>query len=142
VSAGLIDPGVLEQALAAQARVLVSIVVEWEDGRYRFVPDEGPQAEEDEGRTISTDALIVGAVAALHDPDVVRFALGDLDRGLRRCPDPARRAAEDLLRPAERALLERVDGVASARVILRDAGLPAEEAQRALLTLLALGMVE
>jgi len=35
-----------------------------------------------------------------------------------------------------------VDGVASARVILRDAGLPAEEAQRALLTLLALGMVE
>ncbi len=142
VSAGLIDADVLDQALAAQARVLVSTVVEWEDGRYRFVPDQGPQAEEDEGHSISTDALIVGAVRALHDPDVVRFALGDLDRVLRRSEDPARRAAAELLGPGETLLLGRVDGAASARLILKEAGLPKEEAQRALLTLLALGVVE
>jgi hypothetical protein len=142
VSAGLIDAGVLDQALAAQARVLVSTVVEWEDGRYRFVPDEGPQAEEDEGHSISTDALIVGGVRSLHDPDVVRFALGDLGRVLHRSQDPARRPAVELLGPSEKALLERVDGGATARLVLKETGLPAVDAQRALLTLLSLGVVE
>ena len=142
VRAGLIDAETLEQALTAQARVLVSILVEWEDGRYRFVPDQGPQAEEDEGHAISTDLLIVGAVRALHDPDVVRFALGDLDRVPARSPDPTRRRATEILGPAESALLERVDGTSSARVLLEKAGRPAEQAQRALLTLLALGVVD
>jgi hypothetical protein len=139
---GLLDPEALEQALSAQARVLVSNLVEWEDGRYRFVPDEGPQPEEDEGHAISTDGLIVGAVRALHDPDVVRFALGDIDRVLARRADPARRAAAEILGPAERSLLDRVEGRTSARVVLKEAGLPAAEAQRALLTLLALGLVD
>ena len=142
VSAGLIDAEMLEQALAAQARVLVSAVVEWEDGRYRFVPDEGPQAEEDEGHAISTDLLIVGAVRALHDPDVVRFALGDLDRVPMRSQDPARLRAAELLGPAENALLAHVDGQLTARALLKDAGLPAEQALRALLTLLALGVLD
>ena len=142
VSAGFIDAEVLEQALAAQARVLVSTLVEWEDGRYRFVPDQGPQAEEDEGHAISTDLLLLGAVRALHDPDVVRFALGDLDRVPVRSADPARRGAAEILGPAESALLEQVDGSTRARDLLRQAGLPAEQAQRALLTLLALGVVD
>ena len=142
VSAGLIDTETLEQALSAQARVLVMALVEWEDGRYRFVPDEGPQAEEDEGHAISTDLLIVGAVRALHDPDVVRFALGDLDRAIVRSPDPARRRAAEILGPAESALLELVDGRTTARLLLKQAGPPAEPAQRALLTLLALGVLD
>ena len=142
VNAGLIDAETLEQALTAQARVLVSILVEWEDGRYRFVPDQGPQAEEDEGHAISTDLLIVGAVRALHDPDVVRFALGDLDRVPFRSPDPNRQRAFEILGPAESALLDRVDGTKTARVLLKETGLPKEQAQRALLTLLALGVVD
>jgi hypothetical protein len=140
VRSGLMDAEFLEQVLAAQARILVANLVEWDEGRYRFVPDEGPQPEEDEGHSISTDALIVGAVRALHDPDVVRFALGDLGRAPRR--GVARRGAEDILGPAERTLLEGVDGIASARALLKDAKLPKEQAERALLILLSLGLVD
>jgi hypothetical protein len=140
--AGLVETEGLEQALAAQARVVVSTLVEWDDGRYRFVPDEGLQAEEDEGHSISTDGLIVAAVRALHDPDVIRFALGDLDRVPLRSADRAPRAAESLLGPAESGLLERVDGSSSARRLLQEAGQPPPAPQRALLTLLALGLVD
>ncbi len=142
VGAGLIEAESLEQALAAQARVLVSTLVEWDDGCYRFLPDEGTRAVEDEGHSISTDGLIVGAVRALHDPDIVRFALGDLDRILLRSTDRARRSALDLLGPAESGIFELVDGRSSARQLLQGAFLPAAAAQRALLTLLALGVVE
>jgi hypothetical protein len=44
--------------------------------------------------------------------------------------------------PAELALLERVDGTRSARVLLKEAELPAVEAQRALLILLSLGLAD
>ncbi len=142
VRAGLVEPEGLEQALAAQARILVSTLVEWDDGRYRFVPDEGTQAKEDEGHSISTDGLIVGAVRALHDPDIVRFALGDLERTLQRSTDRARRSAEDLLGPVESGLLDRIQSGSSARQLLQGSGLPAATAQRALLTLLALGLVD
>jgi hypothetical protein len=142
VSGGTLDQEFLEQALAAQARMLVSNLVEWDAGRYRFVPDEGPQPEEDEGHSISTDGLIVGAVRALHDPDVVRFALGDLDRSPRRSYEAGRRRAEAILGPAELALLERVDGSRSARALLSESGLPAAEAQRSLLILLSLGLAD
>ncbi len=140
VASGLLDAEFLEQVLASHARVIVANLVEWDGGRYRFVPDEGPQPEEDEGHSISTDGLIVGAVRALHDPDVVRFALGDLGRVPRR--SETRRAPKGLLAPAERTLLERLDGVRTARVLLKESGLPREEAERALLTLLSLGLVE
>jgi hypothetical protein len=142
VRAGLIEPEGLEQALAAQARLLVSTLVEWDDGRYRLLPDQGTQAKEDEGHSISTDGLIVGAVRALHDPDIVRFALGDLERTLLRSTDRARRSAEDLLGPVESGLLDRIEGGASARQLLQRSGLPSAKAQRALLTLLALGLVD
>lgn len=140
VARGLLDAESLEQALAAQARMLVSNLVEWDGGRYHFVPDEGPQPEEDEGHSISTDGLIVGAVRALHDPDVVRFALGDLDRAPR--PGGALGSAADIVGPAEQSLLERVDGSRSARVLLKEASQPREEAERALLILLSLGLVD
>jgi hypothetical protein len=142
VGRGALDAEFLEQALAAQARILVSMLVEWDSGRYCFLPDEGPQPEEDEGHAVSTDALIVSAVRALHDPDVVRFALGDLGRAPVRSDIPGRGAAEGILGPGERALLGKVDGRTTARALLKDAGLPPEEAPRALLTLLALGLVD
>jgi hypothetical protein len=141
VALGRLEAESLEQALAAQARMLVANLVEWDEGRYRFVPDEGPQPEEDEGHSISTDGLIVGAVRALHDPDVVRFALGDLDRAPRRGSERGAAAAL-ILGPAERGLLDRVDGVTTARRLLKDSGLPREEAERALLILMSLGLVD
>jgi hypothetical protein len=142
VSAGLVDATLLDQALAAQARTLVATVVEWEDGVYSFVPDEGPQAEEDEGHSISTDGLIIGAVRSLHDPDVVRFALGDLGRVLLRASDPARRLAAELVGPSETRLIEAVDDARTARQVLDACELPPVEARRALLTILSLGVVE
>ena len=119
----------------------MATIVEWDDGCYRFVPDEGPQAEEDEGHSISTDGLIIGAVRSLHDPDVVRFALGDLDRVVCRSTDPARRLAAELLGPSESRLLDGVDGARTARQVLGACDLPGMDARRALLTLLSLGVV-
>lgn len=136
----LLDAEFLDQVLAAQARILVSKLVQWDAGAYRFVPDEGPQPEEDQGHLMSIDSLIVGAVRALQDPDVVRFALGDLDRVPQR--GAAGPAAEAILGLAERTLLERAQEDRNARLLLKEAGLPREEAERALLILLSLGLLD
>lgn len=141
VQAGVLDRGALERVLAAQAHAVVADLASWEEGEYRFEPEGAPRADQDVAQGISTDELIAAAVRALDDPDVVRFALGKLDRV------PVRTAEihalePGLLLPHEGVLLAQVDGRKSARQLLQGSGLPSEQAHQALLTLLALGLAD
>lgn len=141
VEKGVLESDQLEMLLRAQARLVVSDVATWEEGRYRFEDGDPPGLEEDVSEGLSMPHLVQGAVRAIRDPDVVRFAIGDLGRVLRPCAD-AEAEARRLLGPAEEALLEQIDGHTPARLAVGASGLPPEDGQRALLALLALGLAE
>ena len=141
VEMGVLEPEQLEMLLRAQARLVVSDVATWEDGSYHFEDGDAPGLEEDVSEGLSMPGLVQGAVRAIRDPDVVRFAIGDLARVLVRCID-GEAEARRLLGPSEEALLEQVDGRTPARLALGASGLPPDDGQRALLALLALGLVE
>lgn len=141
VEMGVLEPDQLEMLLRAQARLVVSDVATWEEGSYHFEEGDSPGLEEDVSEGLFMPGLVQGAVRAIRDPDVVRFAIGDLARVLVRCID-AEEEARRLLGPSEEALLEQVDGHTPARLALGASGLPPEDGQRALLALLSLGLVE
>ncbi len=141
VEQGVLEGDQLEMLLRAQARLVVSDVATWEEGRYHFEEGDAPGLEEDVSEGLSMPNLVQGAVRAIRDPDVVRFALGDLSRPVLRCGD-AEEEARRLLGPAEEALLEQIDGHTPARIALGASGLAPDDGQRALLALLALGLAE
>ena len=87
--------------------------------RKVFAWDEGTYAFEEEPRTtpageltlkLSTGELILEAVQAVQDPDVVRYALGDIDRVLALSSDPLLRFQKLTLSPTDGFVLSRVDG--------------------------------
>jgi tetratricopeptide (TPR) repeat protein len=139
---GLIDASGLEDAIALHVHEMLAKVFTWPDGAYAF--EETPEAEGDGEVTLklSTGELILEAVQAIRDPDVVRYALGDIDRVLVLSSDPLLRFQKLTLSPADAFLLSRVDGVTSARETLQLMPLPVEQAHRSLLGLLSTGIVE
>jgi hypothetical protein len=72
---------------------------------------------------------------------VVRRGLGNLDRPLVAVDHPPFRVDRVTLSPADRYLLARANGKATARALLDAAPLPAEEVERSLLGLLSTGVV-
>jgi curved DNA-binding protein CbpA len=139
---GLIDASGLEDAIALHVHEMLAKVFAWPDGAYAF--EEDPETEGDGELTLklSTGELILEAVQAIRDPDVVRYALGDMDRVLVLSSDPLLRFQKLTLSPVDAFLLSRVDGVTSAREALQLMPLPVEQAQRSLLGLLSTGIVE
>ena len=78
----------------------------------------------------------------MSDPDVVRYALGDLDRVLALSSDPLLRFQKVALSPADGYVLSRVDGTLSAREVMQMIPLPVEETQKSLFGLLCTGIIE
>ncbi len=139
---GLIDASGLEDAVALHVHEMLARVFAWPDGTYAF--EEEPEGEPGGELTLklSTGELILEAVQAVRDPDVVRYALGDMDRVLVLSGDPLLRFQKLTLSPADGFVLSRVDGVTSAREVVQMIPLPAEQTQRSLLGLLSTGVVE
>jgi len=139
---GLIDASGLEDAVALHVHEMIARVFAWPDGTYAFEeqPEGGPGGELT--LKLSTGELILEAVQAVHDPDVVRHALGDMDRVLVLSGDPLLRFQKLTLSPADGFVLSRVDGVTSAREVVQMIPLPAEQTQKSLLGLLSTGVVE
>jgi hypothetical protein len=139
---GLIDADGLENAVAARVYETLARVFSWPDGTFVF--EEEP--EEEGGREltlkVSTGDLILEAVRAVRDPDVVRYALGEMDRVLVLSSDPLLRFQNLTLSPADGFVLSRVDGVASARQIVQMITQPSDETQRSLFALLSTGVIE
>ena len=139
---GTIDASGLESAVARHVHEALARVFAWPDGTYAF--EEEPEGEGGQELTlkVSTGDLILEAVQAVRDPDVVRYALGDMDRVLVLSNDPLLRFQKLTLSPADGFVLSRVDGVASAREIVQMIPLPSEETQKSLFGLLSTGVIE
>ena len=139
---GLIDANGLEDAVALHVHEMLAKVFLWHEGSFGF--EEEPEAEGGQELTLklSTGELILEAVQAVRDPDVVRYALGDMDRVLALSSDPLLRFQKLTLSPEDGFVLSRVDGVTSAHEIVQMIPLPAERTQRSLLGLLSTGVVE
>jgi hypothetical protein len=142
VEMGLMDRAALEEALALHVDAVLSKVFGWTDGRYEFRPyEELPLADEMTLR-VSTGDLILQAAHRVSDPDVVRYNLGDVDRALVASSDPLLRFQRIRLSPLDGYVMSRVDGVATAREVIRLVPAPRVEIERSLFGLLSTGVIE
>jgi curved DNA-binding protein CbpA len=139
---GLLDKDGLEDAIAVHAHEVIARLFAWQDGLYAFRDEPEEQAQGEVTLKLSTGELILEAVRAVGDPDVVRYALGDIDRVLTLSSDPLLRFQKLTLSPADGFVLSRVDGVTSARELIKMIPLPLEESQRSLFGLLSTGVVQ
>ncbi len=140
VELGLLDQAGLEDAVALRVRELLAKVFTWDEGTYRFEDEEDVAGELT--LRLSTGELILEAVRAIRDPDVVRYALGDMKRVLALSSDPLLRFQQLPLSPNDGFVLSRVDGTLSAREIEQMIPLPVEDVRRSLLGLLSTGVLE
>lgn len=139
----ILDQDKLEDALALQVREILLKVFCWAEGSYAF-EEQQPDApvEDDLTLKLSTGEMILEAVRLVRDPDVVRYALGDIDRVLGQSTDPLLRFQKITLTPTDGYVLSRADGTLSAREILGLMPVPPEETMRSLLGLLCTGTLE
>jgi len=140
---GILDQDKLEDALALQVREILLKVFSWPDGSYAFEEQRADAPVEDDlTLKLSTGEMILEAVRLVRDPDVVRYALGDIDRVLGQSPDPLLRFQKITLTPTDGYVLSRADGTLSAREILGLMPVPPEDTMRSLLGLLCTGTLE
>lgn len=139
---GLLDANGLEDAIALHVHETIARLFTWPDGLYTFKDEAEEPSSGEVTLKLSTGELILEAVRAVKDPDVVRYALGDIDRVLALSSDPLLRFQKLTLSPADGFVLSRIDGVASAREILQMIPLPVEETQKSLFGLLSTGVIE
>jgi len=138
---GLIDRSGLEDAIAFHVHEMLTKVFSWDEGTFEFeAEDDRPGVEVT--LKLSTGELILEAVQAIRDPDVVRYSLGDRDRVLAPSSDPLLRFQQLTLSPADGYVLSRVDGTTSANEIVQLVALPTEAVERSLLGLLSTGLIE
>ena len=142
VELGILDRDKLEDALALHVREILLKVFSWSEGEYNFEEKEEPGLEPDISLKLSTGEMILEAVRKIDDPDVVRFALGNIDRILGLSNDPLLRFQKITLTPADGYVLSRIDGTLSARELLQVIPLAPEDTMRSLFGLLSTGVVE
>jgi tetratricopeptide (TPR) repeat protein len=141
VDLGLMERSGLEDAIALHVHQMLTKVFTWNEGTYAFEEEtEGPDAELT--LKVSTGDLILEAVQAIRDPDVVRYTLGDIDRVLGLSSDPLLRFQKVTLSPSDGFVLSRVDGATTAREIIQLIPLSSEQTQKSLLGLLSTGIIE
>jgi tetratricopeptide (TPR) repeat protein len=139
----LLEKDRIDEALALHVREVLHAILAWNGGDYDFEEmDPGSPREQDATVTISTGELILESVRHVEDPDVVRYALGNLDRTLMLSSDPLLRFQKVPLSPVDGYILSRVDGVLTAREVIQLAPVDEREADKALLGLYCTGIVE
>jgi tetratricopeptide (TPR) repeat protein len=137
---GLLDANGLEDAIALHVHEMLATVFAWDEGTYAF-EEEGDEPGAELTLKLSTGEMILEAVRAVKDPDVVRYCLGDQDRVLAPSNDPLLRFQKLTLSPADGFVLSRIDGTTSAREIAQMIPLPTEVVERSLLGLLSAGVI-
>jgi hypothetical protein len=142
IELGVLDQAGLEEGVASHVKNLLTRVFTWNEGTYEF--EEQPEMPVEGALTLklSPGELILEAVRAIRDPDVIRYSLGDIDRTLALSNDPLLRFQKLTLSPTDGFVLSRIDGTTSAREVVSMISLPAEETQRSLYGLVCTGIVE
>ena len=142
---GLLDKERMEDGLALQVREMLNTAFAWTDGTYVFEEQPaqaGDQQDLDLTLKLSTGELILEAVRRVQDPDVVRYALGSVDRILGHSNDPLLRFQRINFTPTDGFILSRIDGTHAAREIIQMSPTDPEETERSLFGLLCTGVVE
>ena len=139
---GLLDANGLEDAIAIHVHEMLARLFSWTDGSYALADEPPDAARSDVTLKLSTGELILEAARAVKDPDVVRYALGDVDRVLNLSGDPLLRFQKLTLSPNDGFVLSRIDGTTTARELLQLIPLPVEETQKSLFGLVSTGVVE
>ena len=143
LDAGSLDRETLDQALALQVRETLLTVFSWHEGAWRFEEHDAEHFKGyDQGLRVSTGDLIMDAVWCVADPDVIRYALGDLNRTLALTTDPLLRFQRIALTQMDGLLVSQADGVRTAREVLASVPEDTHEAQRSLFGLLCTGLLE
>jgi hypothetical protein len=138
----LVDTPGLERALALHIREMLFTALLWDEASLLFEDQELPEAPaEDLTLRCATAELILELVRRIPGPGTVRRGLGDLDRPLAAAEGLPYGIDRARLGPAERYLVSRADGAASARTMIESAPLPPEEVERGLLGLLCTGVL-
>jgi len=133
----------VEHALTEHARLVLEKILTAHEGTYEFEPKPEDSFDTDDfPLKLTTGEIVLDAVRRVEDPDVVRYALGDIDRILGLSSDPALRFQNIILTPTDGYVLSRVDGSLSAREVIQATPLEVEETQRSLFGLLCTGVVE
>jgi len=140
---GIMDLGRVEDALALQVREVLLVVMAWSEGEYAFAEEDPHAAPQGEiTLKLSTGEMILEAVRRIEDPDVIRYALGDIDRVLALSSDPLLRFQRIALSPTDGFVLSRVDSTLSVREIIQMSPLDPAETQKSLFGLLCTGVIE
>ena len=145
VETGFVGKEQLEEAVATHVRAILYSALDEPGETPTFEPMESPQDDSTgwvPASRLSTGQLLLGATRRLEDPEVVREALGDVDRKLVLGEDLRLRAHPVGLTPTDGFVLSRVDGTLSARELVGLIPLPAEETEKSLLGLLCTGAVD
>jgi Domain of unknown function (DUF4388) len=138
---GDIEKSRLDEVRADQLRTIVQRVAEWVDAQQAF--EEGAASGAAEAVPgVSTGDLILTAIAAIKDPNVARYALGDLDRVLVHSTDPQLRFQKITLKPNDGYLLSRVDGTLSVRQVAQLVPASPGEIVQSLFGLYCAGLVD
>ncbi len=116
-------------------------VFSWSEGMYSFHEEATPETEDTTPR-LSTGEMIREAVRRIADPDVVRYALGDIDQVVRPSSDPELPAQTISLGPLEQDLMGRAVGRLTARELVTTGPSTAAAMHRSLLGLLCTGILE
>ncbi len=139
VGAGHLTAEAWRELRIDQARAVLRDIAAWDEGDYLFSPHERARADEDDA-PLPTAELLLELARAHDDPDVVRFALGDLDRAARLAPE-AWEGGGPRVDAVDRAVLAGVGGGATLREALARVPGDAADAQRSLLGLIAAALV-
>jgi curved DNA-binding protein CbpA len=139
---GLIEKEHLEDALALHVREVLLSVFSWNSGEYALEEPEGSAYQGEPTLKLSTGEMILETVRLLQNPEVVRAALGSMDRVLDLSTDPLLRFQKVTLSPTDGYVLSRVDGMLKAREIVEMIPLPQEEVEKSLYGLLCTGIIE
>jgi curved DNA-binding protein CbpA len=139
---GLLDANGLEDAIAIHVHEMLARLFSWTDGSYALADEPEDAARSDVTLKLSTGELILEAARAVKDPDVVRYALGDVDRVLNLSSDPLLRFQKLTLSPNDGFVLSRIDGTTTVRELLQLIPLPTEETLKSLFGLVSTGIVE
>jgi tetratricopeptide (TPR) repeat protein len=142
VELGILDRDRLEDALAIHVEEILRKVFSWSEGDYEFEEKEDAGLEPGMSLRLSTGEMILEAVRSVDDPDVIRFALGNLDRILGLSSDPLLRVQKIALTPADGYVLSRIDGTTSARELISVIPMVPDDTLRSLFGLVSTGVVE
>jgi curved DNA-binding protein CbpA len=139
---GLLDTNGLEDAIAIHVHEMLARLFSWTEGTYALADEPQDTTRTDVTLKLSTGELILEAARAVKDPDVVRYALGDVDRVLNLSGDPLLRFQKLTLSSNDGFVLSRIDGTTTVRELLQLIPLPVEETQKSLFGLVSTGVVE